>query len=218
MNGEHGATIAEDRIVVVEGAQIEGQERGLPVVGVEDIGDAELPGGFEDGAAEEAVAFPVVLVFAGGRAVEGFAVEELRAVDEVHLYAIMDATVDDRGKAAVVPEGDGDAADGVAFFLMCFGRLLANLAVVRDVDSDFVSQSGELAREGADDFAEAAASGPGRALRRRKDNLHSRAPILKGKFVGTETESKPWGSPGDKDSTPSIYGPLRATAMRHNRY
>ena len=39
---------------------------------------------------------------------------------------------------------------------------------------EFGTEGGELARQGADDFAEAAASGPGCAFRCRKNNLHSR--------------------------------------------
>ena len=42
------------------GAQIDGNKRGLPVVDVEDLRDTELLGGFEDGAAVEAEALPVV--------------------------------------------------------------------------------------------------------------------------------------------------------------
>jgi hypothetical protein len=50
--------------------------------------------------------------------------------------------------------------------------IFADLAVVRDEDGDFVAEGGDLAREGAEDFAEAAGSGPGRAFGGGVDDLH----------------------------------------------
>jgi hypothetical protein len=88
----------------------------------------------------------------------------------------VDAAVEDGGEAAVVLEGDGDAGDD-DFFL---GRLVAggfvghfaDLPVVGDVDRDFVAEGGDLAGQRAEDFAEAAGSGPGRAFGRRKNYVH----------------------------------------------
>jgi len=96
----------------------------------------------QDSPGEEGVALPVVLVLAAGGAVEGLAVKELGAIDEVHLDAGVGAAVEDGGEAAVSEEGDGDVADGVVFFGGLLLGIFADLAVVRDEDGDFVAEGG----------------------------------------------------------------------------
>lgn len=66
VDGEHGGGAAQQRVSRIGGAQVERDESRLPIVDVEDVGDAELLGGFQYGAAEEAEAFGVVRVVAAG--------------------------------------------------------------------------------------------------------------------------------------------------------
>ncbi len=108
------AGAAQHGISRVDGAQIDRNQRGLPVVDVEDCRDAELLGGFNDGAAEQAKALPVVGIVAALGAVKLLAVKEFRAIDKVILHPVALAAVDDADEAVVVLERDGDGADGVA--------------------------------------------------------------------------------------------------------
>ena len=150
VDGEDGSGVAEDGVVVVDGAQVDGDHGRLPVVDVEDVGDAELLGGFEGGAAEESEALPVVEIVAGLGAVGKFAVEELRAVDEADLDSIVDSAVEDGDEAVVVLEGDGEAADEG----LLLGHALANLCVVGQIEGDFVAEAGDLTGQCADDVGE----------------------------------------------------------------
>ena len=69
---------------------------------------------------------------------------------------------------------------------MLLPRLLAHLPVIRDEDRDFVAKRGDLARQRSDYFAKTTGSGPGRAFRGRKNNLHSRSSMTAVDCVGTE--------------------------------
>ena len=66
-------------------AQQDGNQRGLPVVAVENLRDAENLRGFQHGAGEQGEALGVVGIVARRGAVERIAVEEGRIIDKVEL-------------------------------------------------------------------------------------------------------------------------------------
>jgi hypothetical protein len=140
VDGQDGPYLVQCRIEVVDGPEVDGEHRRLPVVQVEDVGHAELLAGFENGAAEEAEPLPVVGVFAGGRGVDGFAVEEFRAIDEIELDPVALSAIHNCGETVVVRKRDGDAGDGD--FLLW--EVVLNLAVERDVDRNLMALPGEF--------------------------------------------------------------------------
>ncbi len=77
----------------VECLQQDGNERGLPVVAVEDVRHAEYLGSLQHGAAVEGKAVGIVGVIAQRGAVQVLAVEERRVVNEVILDAGLPAPV-----------------------------------------------------------------------------------------------------------------------------
>ncbi len=109
----------ERGVFVVKSAQENGNQRGLPVVAMEDIRHAENFGGFQNGAAVECEALGIVMVIAERSAVESVAIVERRIIDEVELDAVLLAAVDHRAEAVTVIKGNGDAGDdGARIFQM----------------------------------------------------------------------------------------------------
>ena len=168
MDGEDGSGVAEDGVEVVDGAQIDGDHGRLPIVDMEDVRDAELLGGFERRAAEESEALPVVEIFAGLGAVGRFAVEELRAIDEVELDSIVGSAVENGDEAVVVLEGDGEAADE----RLLFGYALADLRVVGQIDGHAMAKAGDLAGQCADDVCQSSGFDVRNAFRGGEDDMH----------------------------------------------
>ena len=201
VDGEEGGDAAEVGVGAVGGAEEDGDQRGLPVVGVEEVGDAEEFGGFEGGAAEEAEALGVVGVVAAGEwAIDAFTVEEVGAVDEVDLDAGVgaaggagrfEAAVEDAGEAVGGGERDGEAADEDGRF----GGEFGDLAVAREVDGDAVAEGGEGGGQGGEDVAEAAGSGPGSALRGGEDDVHAGPFVV---CISLAADRERWGRMGQK--------------------
>ena len=110
MNGEDGAGAAELLVAGIEGgAEVDAAERGVPVVGMEDVGgETEVDGELHCGAAEEDVALGVVGVFASVPVVELRAVEETVVFDEVPGQILMGAENVDARPLAAVAEGDAE--------------------------------------------------------------------------------------------------------------
>ena len=94
--------------------------------------------------------------------VEGFTVEEFRAVDEVVLHPVNLAPVHDRHKAAVILEWNREAGNGN--FARRPLQMLLDLPVQRQVDRHVVSQLRDDCRQGSDDVCQAAGLGVGNAL------------------------------------------------------
>ena len=111
MDGEDRWDSLECRVLVVQGAQENGNQSGLPVVAMEDIRHAEDFGGFQNSAAIEGEALGIVMIIAERGAVESVAIIERRIIDEVKLDAVLLAAVAHRAEAVTVIKGNGDAGD-----------------------------------------------------------------------------------------------------------
>src|ERR1700755_3191358 len=87
VNGEDDRESLRDGVGGVTGAQQNRNERGLPVVTVDEVGLPEMFCDFDGAAAELAVALGVVRIVAAAFAVDAGAVEVLRIIDEEILNA-----------------------------------------------------------------------------------------------------------------------------------
>jgi hypothetical protein len=146
VDGENGSDFVECGVLGIERAQHHRDERGLPVVAVEDLRHSQHLGGFEYGARKHGEALGVIGIISGGSAVESFAVEVGRIIHEVKLNPgwRIRARGDDRAEAILVVEGDGDAAHD-SLRVGEFG-----LTIARNVDAHLMSQSGQGTGQGAD--------------------------------------------------------------------
>src|ERR1019366_4570635 len=84
MDGEQGPAAEKGGVGRVSGAQVGGQEAGLPVVAVKDICAKQGEGNAEGGAAEYGKTNVVVRVVQTGFAVEAFSFVEQRAIHQVN--------------------------------------------------------------------------------------------------------------------------------------
>src|ERR1019366_9064500 len=84
MNSEQGPAAEKGGVGRESGAQVGGQEAGLPVVAVKDIGSKQDAGNAEGGAAEYGKTNVVVRVVQTGFAVEAFSAVERRAIHQVN--------------------------------------------------------------------------------------------------------------------------------------
>ena len=84
MNGEQGAAAEKSGVGCESGAQVGGEDAGLPVVAVEDVGAKQDAGYVDGGAAEDGKANVVIGVVHAGFAVKAFAVEQGRAIHQVN--------------------------------------------------------------------------------------------------------------------------------------
>ncbi len=141
--------------------QVQRQQRGLPVVGVDHVGTlAEGLEGGENGAAEERVPPGVVPVVAFGGAVEMGAVEGLVLAHE------QDA--DPRGGLvaqnldADIVAGEGQVQRRVRPRQVREAR--PRLAVVRDEEQDAVAETSQMNGQHAGDIGQSAALGVGQGL------------------------------------------------------
>ena len=111
VDGENRAHIAEGGIFGVDGAEQNRYESRLPVMTMKNIGDAQNFRGFEHSAGEQSKALSVIGIVPSGGTVEGVAIEVGRIFDEIKPHAALRAAADDGGKAVLVIEGNGYAAN-----------------------------------------------------------------------------------------------------------
>ena len=153
-------------VFVVEGAQQNGNQRGLPVVAVEDIGHAEDFCGLQNGAAIEGKALGIVMVIAERSAVESVTIVERRIINEVELDAVLLAAVEHRAEAVMVVKGNGDAGDDGARILQM------GLPVERQVHCDLMAEFGDGARQGSDNVGKSSSFGKRNTLGCGKQDVH----------------------------------------------
>ena len=156
MDGEQALDVVVPRSVRIEQIVIHGNERGLPVVGMDDIGmEVDVGQHLEDGAREERKALRVVIV-----TIEGAALEVVFVVDEV-----VGAVVPARPKQAAVlvsPRyGYGEVGDEVHLVL----QILRNGAVERHNDTAILTFSAKGMRKAAGNIGKTAAAAEGIRLR-----------------------------------------------------
>jgi len=82
VDGENYRKVLYQRIGSVQRTQERGNERGLPIVAVDDVGGPNVFGDFNGGAAKFAVTLGIVGIFSGAAAVDSVAVEITRIIDE----------------------------------------------------------------------------------------------------------------------------------------
>ena len=133
-------------------AQVGGGEAGLPVVGVDEVGEElrdHAHGDVGGGAAEGAEAAPVVGVVAAGRVAVGAAgaVVERRAVDDDELEALDLAA----RRRAGTPRSDGVVVEDAGL-----AELRHHGGVAGEERAHLDAAAGERRRQGAGDVGEAA--------------------------------------------------------------
>ncbi len=168
VDGEQGREPAQQRVIAVERAQVDGQEPGLPVVGVDDLrGPADTGArGLERGqtlqgaAAEEHEALAVVPVVAVGGAVEIVAIVVVIVLQQVHRHAGGAVRLDEGPLRDAIPEGDLQPRHDDPRI----GRVGLDPAVLRHHDPHVVPQARQRARQRARHVREAAGLGEGRDL------------------------------------------------------
>ena len=102
---------------------------------MEDVGDADDFGCFNNGAAEEAESLRVVGIVARWGCVKAFAVEQFGAIDKVCLHSFVDAAVEDPYETVIGRKRNGHAGKNDAGV----GNSLRDLPVVRDKYADLVA-------------------------------------------------------------------------------
>ncbi len=152
VDGEDGAGVPPEGGVPPVGGVVGGDEAGVPVVAVEDIGpEADTGQGFENGAGVVGVALGFVVV-----AVEAGAVEVVFVVEEIKR----DVPVPEGEEAAVLPPPAD--RDGEFFYEGHAGPQAGRDGRVEgDYDPGVDAQPPERPGQGADDFAQAAGFGEG---------------------------------------------------------
>ena len=162
VNGEEAGGAGEFGGVAVGGAQPVGDEAGVPVVAVDDVGaPVEHAGGFEGGAGEEGEAMAVVgiAVDAGARA------DVVLVVDEQDFEAIELDGVEAHALLASV-EGEVEAGDAGAS--RDSGEV--DRAVAGDGDADVEAAAGEGLGQRGQHVGQAAGLGEGVELGRDHEN------------------------------------------------
>ena len=77
----------------------------------EKVGHAQLLAASRIARAKQSKTLRIVGIIAAGRLIEKFAIEELRAVDEVKLHSVRFAAVHYRDKTVVVEKGNSEARE-----------------------------------------------------------------------------------------------------------
>jgi hypothetical protein len=153
VDGEDRGRAVERGVVPVERFEVHGQEPGMPVVGVEDVGPlAAAAEVLDGGTGEEREAEMVVAV-----AVEERPVEEGRVLHEDDTQPAAEGPPVEAGAAAHVVHGDVDRSRELA------GRE-RDLAVARDEDRDLVAGPGQGLGQRGGRVGQAAGLGEGRQL------------------------------------------------------
>ncbi len=158
----------EHGVFIVQGAQENGNQSGLPVMAMENIGQAEDFGGLENGAAVECEALGIVMVVAKRSAIESLTIVERRIIDEVELDAVLLAAVHNGAEAVTVIERNGETGDDGAGI---FEKRLC-LPVERQVHCDLVTESGNGTRQGSDDVGKSSGFGKRNTLGCGKQDVH----------------------------------------------
>ena len=172
VDGEDAGGVGEFGRVSVGGAQPVGDQAGVPVVAMDDVGaPVEHAGGFKSGAGEEREAMAVVGVAVDGRTVA----EIVRVVDEEHLEAVERHGVDPHGFVAAV-EGQVEARDAGA--ARDAGEV--DRAVAGDGDAHVEAAAGQGLGQGGEHVGQAAGLGEGVELGRDHENAEPGAWVSAG--------------------------------------
>ncbi len=137
VDSQHHARAAQHRVSVVDGAQVDGDGRRLPVVHMENIRHAKQLGGLKNRPRKQAEPLPVVGKFAVPGSIELESAKQLRAVHKIVLHAGALAAVHDAYETVVILEWDGDGADRV---LPTLRETLARNLIEWQVYGYFVAQ------------------------------------------------------------------------------
>ena len=162
VNGEDYGKIADEGIGGVSGAQQHRDQRGLPIVAMNDVGRPDVFGDFDGGAGEFGVTLGVIGKVSGAVAINSVAIEIAGIVDEKITHAVEDGAVGDGRKTQAAAHGDGEAGhdDGVGF----------GVAVTRKDDGDFVAQGRESLGQRFDYVGEASGLGERKAFGGREED------------------------------------------------
>ena len=158
--------VGERRIFVVQRLQQDRNQRGLPVMAMQNVGRSEDLCGLQNGARKQSEALGVIVIVAQGGAVKSVAVEERRVVDEIELHSGALAAVEHGAEAVAIVEGHRDAGDNRSWIFEL------SLAVAGKKDRDLVTEIGQRRRQRSNDIREAAGLGKRHALGCRESDMH----------------------------------------------
>jgi hypothetical protein len=178
VDGENSARVAERIVPAQAGLEVQRQQRGVPVVAVQDVGpDVEQLARADDGPAEEGVAQEKVIAIGTGR-VDLVALEEVVVGDEVHRHVrARERGAQEGGLGGPVGPGDGDGGQHLVHVRAVALQPVPGLPVEGHEDHDVVSECLQRFRQRGADVAQAAGLGDGRNLGGGEEDFHG-APLL----------------------------------------
>ena len=109
VNREHDWQILHHRIITIDGSQQDWQQRGLPIMAMENICWPDMLRDFDRRAAEFAVAFGIVGKIASGISVKTVAIEVSGITDKKVAHAIQQRAIHNRRKPQTVAHRHGKA-------------------------------------------------------------------------------------------------------------
>ena len=147
-----GGDFAECRVLGVERAQHHRHQRGLPVVAVKDMRDAQNFGGFEHGAREQGEALGVVGIIARRRSHRALRDQNMadNPQNKIGLQRRFAPAVTTEQKRYLSSNGM------VMLRTTVCGSVELGLTIARNVDAYLMSESGQCARQGADYVSQSA--------------------------------------------------------------
>ena len=168
VDGEDCGHVAEGWVFGVLGAQQDGDERGLPVVAVKNLGHAKNFRSLQHGAGKQSKALGVVGIIAGGSPVKRIAIKKRGILDKVEIDSGALAAADHGTEAVAVIERYGDAFDHGPSILE------QGLAVAGKIDAHLVSGRNQGPRQRTHYVGQSARLGEWHTLRGRKNDVHRR--------------------------------------------
>src|SRR6185437_2404176 len=143
--------------------------------------------GLNHRAAVQAEALRVIAVLAALRAIEPFAIEKLRAVEEIEAHTIAHTAIQHGHEPVVGMEWNGDAGDRDP----PLRHVLLHLTVIRKIDRHLMSLTRHLARQRSYNIGQAARLCERHTLGGRVHNMHSRSAPLhcKCRYFATDDSS-----------------------------
>jgi len=144
VDGEDDRKILDERIITKCATEENGNQGGLPIVAMENIGGPNVLGDFDRGSTKLTVTLGIVTELAVGATINAVAIEEGWIVDEKVANTVDRNTVGYRWKTNAIPNGDSETGnyDG--------GRFCA--AIAGQDHSDFVTVSDESFGQGFNDI------------------------------------------------------------------
>ena len=169
VNGQHHSGVLQHRIGPVNRAQVNGNQRRLPVVNMEDLWHSKQLRRLQHRAAEQPKALPVVGIIRCLGPIKPLPVEELRAIHKVVPHPVPPAPVHDPRKPVGMLEWNGDRPRRILPLAL---DMRLHRRIQRQVDGNLVPQLHQLRPQCAHHVGQPAGLDKRNTLRSGKDNVH----------------------------------------------